>query len=546
VQQALIGGPEQDPAAIVSAVIDRFGEFAKAYAGTNKGAPGEADTKAESKLKSALTKVLDQVGTSQGQQVTSAIQRKIDRIVGKPAATKRPSATDLESGYRLYLAADPTQTPHIAAPEKSDPLILNQLANPYPPPRIVDLERQDVDVLTRLQVKNPELGLATLALESCRVESFGPEAYDDVRTPLIDYFKKARPSKEALVGFLDIHVTSLDDLLRTAKSAGRNSLLERVAALRNAGNAKVAARLRGESAPVLTPAEELVVSLYDANRAHRDAGHCIANVGFVSKLAAGKLADTELTKVAKQLAAELPKLTALRDATAPFEDVFYSVIDSITERIVIAIDEGIHNGDDVQFGTVSLRPGPLQVTLSHEKSGEDAKQVADYAIDVNHNPQFAISVGPALSLCGSCFRHVAEQVAAGGADGKRELVLQTESVDYTSALLLHVALVSRAWFSGGITIGYPVSDTSSRSRAAMVGVSARHRIGVALSVGAMVFWGQRLKEAYGGGEAKSGTTIDTTQPGLSGLTTDSVVDTGPEAALFVNLGLTSDLFQRLK
>ena len=55
-----------------------------------------------------------------------------------------------------------------------------------------------------------------------------------------------------------------------------------------------------------------------------------------------------------------------------------------------------------------------------------------------------------------------------------------------------------------------------------------------------------LKEAYGGGEAKSGTTIDTTQPGLSGLTTDSVVDTGPEAALFVNLGLTSDLFQRLK
>lgn len=545
VQQTPVGGPEQDPAAIVGAVLDRFGELAKAYSNTSK-APGEADAKGEQKLRGALSKILDQVGTSQGQQVTSAIQHRIDKVVGKQAATRRPSAADLEGSYQSYLAADPTQTPHIVPPEKAEGVILGQTANPYPPPRLFDLERQDVDELARLQVKDPELGIATLTLEACKLDAFGAEPYDDTRTPLLDYFKKARPTKEALVGALDIHATSLDDLLRTAKAAGRTSLLERVAALRNAGNAKVAARLRGEAAPPLRPEEELVASLYDGNRAHRDAAHCITNVGFVAKLAAGKLADAELTKVAKQLVGEIPRLTALRDATAPFEDVFYGVIDSITERIVLAFEDGIRNGEDVQFGTISLRPGPLQVTLTHEKSGEDPKQVVDYAIEVDRNPQFAISVGPALSLCGSCFRHVTEQVASSGGDGKRELVLKTERIDYASALLLHVGLVSRAWFSGGITLGYPVSDTSARAKAAMVGISARHRIGLALSVGAMVFWGQRLKDAYGGGDARSGTTIDTTQPGLAGLTTDSVVDTGPEAALFVNLGLTSDLIQRLK
>ena len=540
VQQTPMGGPEQDPAAIVAGVLERFGDFAKAYAGTNK-APGEPDAKGDQKIKGALAKVLEQVGTAQGERVTAAIQERINKIVGKAPAVKRPSATDLEGSYQFYLGTDPTQTPHIAKPDKTDPLILNQLANPYPPPRLFELDNQDVAELAKLTVKDPELGIATLVLEACKLDSFGPEPYDDAGTPLLDYFKKKRPTKEALVGFLDIKATSLDDLLRTVKSTGRASLLERVKTLRNAGNAKVAARLRGDKAEALTPAEEMVVSLYDANRAYRDAGHCLTNAAFVGKLAAAKPGNTNLGNVAKQVAAEAPKLTQLRDATAPYEDVFYGVIDSVIERVVVAIEEGLRKDNNVQFSTVSLQPGPLQVTLTHEKSAGDAKQIADYAIDVERNPLFAISIGPALSFCRKCFRHVTEQVVSDPAGGKRLLVLQTENIDYTNAILLHVGLLRRGWFAGGITLGYPVSDTSERARAAMLGISARHRIGVALSAGAMVFWGQRLKDAY----AKSG-TIDTSEPGLSSLTTDSVVDTGPEAAFFINLGVTSDLFQRLK
>jgi hypothetical protein len=540
VQQTVVGGPEQDPAAIVAAVLERFEGFSKAYAGTNK-VPGEPDVKGDEKLKGALSKILDQVGTARGQQVVAAVQDRIDKIVGKPPAVKRQSAADLEWTYKSYLAQDPTQTPHLTAPDKPELVILNQPAIPYPPPRLFELDRQDVDELAKLTVKDPELGIATLVLEACKLESFGVEPYDDAKTPLLDYFKKSRPSKEALIGFLDIHATSLDDLLRTAKSAGRASLLERVKALRNAGNAKVAARLRGDKAEAMKPEEELVVSLYDANRAHHDVARCLANASFVAKLAAAKSGDAELGKVAKLMAAEVPKLTALRDATAPFEDVFYGVIDSVTERVVIALQDGLRNGDNVQFGTVSLQPGSLQVTVTHENSGEDAKQIADYAIEVERNPLFAISIGPALSVCSKCFRHVTEEVVSDPVGGKRLLVLQTESIDYTNAILLHVGLVRRGWFAGGITLGYPVSDTSERAKAAMVGISARHRIGVALSAGAMVFWGQRLKDAY----ASSG-TIDTSEPGLSSLTTDSVVDTGPEMAFFVNLGVTSDLFQRLK
>jgi hypothetical protein len=541
-QQTVMGSPEHDPAAIAATVFQRLESFAKAYNATT-GAPEAA---ADQKVKSALSTVRDQLVTAGSAKVAAVVQVEVEKLAGKPANVRRPSAADLAPGYQSYLnPKDPTGTPHIVPPEPGEDVILNQTANPYPPPRVVVLERQDVEQLAKLQVKKPELGIATLTLEACKLDSFGTVPYDDKKTPFLDYVKAVKPTKEALAGFLDLDSASLDDLLRIKSEIGTTSLLARVAALRDAANAKIATRLRGEPAVPLKPEEALVISLYDAHRANRDAATCLANVDFVAALAAAST-DPALKAAATALSAERAKLVELRDATAPFADVFYSVIDVITRRIIIALSDGARSGDDIQFGVVSLRAGQLQVTLTRETTGEDPRQVADYALEVETNPRFAVSIGPALAFCGSCFRHVTEQVASDVANGKRELVLKTESADYSSALLLHVALLSKGPLTAGVTLGYPVSDASARSKAVLLGVSARHRVGVTFALGAMVFSGTRLKDAYGGADAKSGTTIDTTEPGFAGLTTDSVVETGPDLAFYVNIGLTSDLFQRIK
>lgn len=532
VQQTARGPGGDEASAVFQEALARLKEWARGVVAAADGTAEDAARAEETALERLRGDLLEK-------GLSAASKRAEDLMPRSPADEPRAAAEVLfggppgDAGTAAYLVKT-AKGVKLVVPEL-DPSVFETVfgmpATPYPAPRHTQLDATDLAYLElHLPAGTARRALAALVVQVCAPDSFGAEPYTGNRVPWKDY-----------VGQVDWKAFKGDELLRNLGVHAGDVLaffkgeaaLDVEKLLRDARR-RAATAIQAGQPPA--DADRVVHQLYAFSRLHRDADACLGNVAFATELAKG---DAGLIRQLKNIQAPLADLA--RQTTSPAE-IFATVFEPHIRRVIIHLFESAGKST-ISFGALSVSPGTVNVAVT-EQSTSSTRDIATYELQVQRSSLVTIAIGPMITLCNACIQHIVEKIEPGeemGDEARRILLLARDDYTYSLATMVNFGLVTASWFQLAAGIGYPVSDISHKGgidKGALLGLTARHRVGVGISLGLHFFEGQRLKPGYG-------RRIDTTEPGLSGLTTDNVVESRPRAAVYFSAGIDSGLLEKL-
>ena len=377
--------------------------------------------------------------------------------------------------------------------------------------------------LIQLGFKEDSAGddLARHVIDSCT--DFGKEPYDGADSAWQDYletFDFAALRGADVLRDIGIDAGMLVEFFRGEKSTVLELLRQ----------ARTDAKGAYESGKRPTPAQHVVHLLYATSRLFQDAVVCEQNIDFAVTVAKDKALITQLNNARGEA-------QRIKSASTLGRTLFQSFVEPMVARTVVDVLTG-GGSAQVSFGSVTIRSGTVSVTVA--ENGTQPKQIAAYELKVAPPAGVTISIGPMIGMCGSCFQTVTEEVRPSAMAGEAEtrvLRVDKQGFGIAMATLVNFPVVSYEWFQFGPSIGYPVSDIGGAWRAVLAGLNLGHRSGVSLGIGIHLFQARRLKAGYS-------EVIDTSEPGLAGLTAESVTRETYSASFFISLNISTGLLSR--
>lgn len=514
IEQSTLSAAGTTPQAVIAEVINRFGSIVKTVAGVDSPAGGLLESDAAAKLEHGLRAV----GMTEIAGTLVSLRDAARPPAGDPFVVDATWIVKADTGMKFRTAKE------VIARDHNKDLPLFGSAWSLPPGRDRPLGREVLDQLVAkgFDAKTVDGELVRHIIDVC--SEFGAEPYDGKATPWQDYLETVKFDSlrgPDVLNDIGVDAGKLYEFMR-GKDATVLGLLR---------EARTAAKKAFESGGRPTPAQQVIHLLYATSALYSDATVCTQNIDFAATL------TTDIA-LARKLTAARATAARIVAAARVGRDLFHAFIDPMVTRAVIdALRAG--GGSHVTFGAVSLKPGTVNVHVSD--GGTPAKQVASYEFRVATAGAIAISIGPMVGMCSTCYETMAEEIRPGDGAVPEARILRRDQrgLGVAVATMVQVPLVARSWFEFGPTIGYPISEINGTSRAVLAGVSLGHRAGVSLSLGVHLFGTRRLKDGYQNLEV-----IDTSQPGLTALTTESVTTPTYAAAFFMSLNISTALLGR--
>jgi hypothetical protein len=400
--------------------------------------------------------------------------------------------------------------------------VLGSPGSGYAPPRIIRLGPDDLTYLASKRIDGNEL--ARFSIRWCKVESFGSSPFGSKKPWLHEPPPWQTPTE--LLSQLSLGPAEV----RTIVREGGSDLGARI------GAALVEANIAAKRGAEPSVAAQSLYHLFAVSHMASDLGRCAANLEFLA--GAGSLSQPVL----KDVQSELPGLAAAGEklrATANAARLFDSAIAPLAEHAAIEELTQSGNGGTLAFGTYTLHPGRLSLSVSSKSGQHSAEPIAQLELAVQSSGPVSVSVGPVISVCSKCMHSVTERftvVDEGGTTSvRRGLADDTSSSSIGYAAMLHYSLFGGTRNQVGLALGYPLADQTGTALGVLAGVSYRNTVGIQVSLGAHLF------------ETKEPTQelpLDVSADSAVAITADDVTQRAIATAYFVFFGATSDLFYK--
>lgn len=379
-----------------------------------------------------------------------------------------------------------------------------------PPARAIEYTAEDV-----LFLLDPKRGVPIAALADHTVAWCAPASFN---TTAIDW-------QQRFASQADLDPTALSTALGLTAAAIAKALLTDSKELEARQNQLLDLAITDYAAA--PPAAKTYFLMHWSISIEKDLVTCLANLAFVEPqvlTAAGRAAIQQARKA----------IEAFQKLIKPATDVFVTyapVFRDATRRVeaILAL-----NGET--FASFSLQPGTIDLGLG-EKTGADRREIGTFKLDVEGVERFAITVGPAMLWCKSCFEklEIKTSPAVDGEMASRQLVRTRDSRQYAVVAALHATMYSTRRIGAGFLLGYPITQPGDTAKSALLGFGLR-RWAIQLGLGVHVFSVRKLIPEY-----DRGAPIDLDVPGNQALTADDVSTEQLGYSWFAYLGYSKSL-----
>jgi hypothetical protein len=377
-----------------------------------------------------------------------------------------------------------------------------------PPPRTIELADQDIAFL-----KDKDVSIDVLAQHV--VDWCSPASFDTDKVKWRARFAaKADLDPDALLKELGLTATAV-----------ANAALDNPKAFQEQETRLMDEALDDYSKA--SPAAKTYFLMHWSVSIQKDLATCAVNLRFMTdqKPGAAVLASIKTTQddVAKFQALLKPAI----DAFAKFAPIFRAA-----SSLVRASSEGRST-----LGSFTLQPGTLELGFGEKSNakGAERREIGTYKVEVDGVERFAITVGPAVLWCKSCFQklEIKTKPATGEDPAHRQLVSTKESRQYAAVAALHATLYETQRTGFGLLLGYPLTQPADTPKSVLLGIGVR-RSSIQFGFGLHMFAVRKPISSYQ-------LPADVESEGNQALTADDVSTEQVEKSWFAYFGYSKGL-----